>query len=118
VALIRPFVPSKDLDTSVAFYDALGFKLTHRDDSLAIMEFEGAGILIQNYYVEDWAGNWMAQLFVTDLDAWWPRTAGLAERFGVRAPKAPEMQPWGIRVGFLVDPAGVLWHVAEPSADD
>ena len=114
MALIRPFVPSRDLDVSIAFYETLGFALGHRDDSIAIMEFEGAGILIQNYWVEEWAGNWMAQLFVRDIDAWWPRTDSLVERFGVRAPKAPAMQPWGIRVGFVVDPAGVLWHVAEP----
>lgn len=110
---VRPFVPSTDLDTSVAFYRMLGFTLGHRDDSVAIMDFDGAGILIQNYWVEQWAHNWMAQLIVPDLDAWWPRTEGLAERFGVRAPKAPEMQPWGIRVGYVVDPAGVLWHVIQ-----
>lgn len=42
------------------------------------------------------------------------RTAGLAERFGIRAPLAPTMQEWGIRVGFLWDPSGVLWQVSEP----
>ena len=41
----------------------------------------------------------------------------LVERFGVRPPTAPAMQVWGIRVGFLVDPSGVLWHVAEPPTE-
>jgi uncharacterized glyoxalase superfamily protein PhnB len=27
--------------------------------------------------------------------------------------KKPALQPWGLRVGYLVDPSGVLWHLAE-----
>ncbi len=23
------------------------------------------------------------------------------------------LQPWGLKVGFVFDPSGVLWHVAE-----
>jgi uncharacterized glyoxalase superfamily protein PhnB len=23
------------------------------------------------------------------------------------------MQPWGLRVAYLFDPAGLLWHVAQ-----
>ncbi|MEO6389077.1 MAG: glyoxalase [Croceibacterium sp.] len=114
MALIRPFVPAKDLDVSVVYYQALGFTLGHRGDDIAILDFEGAGILVQAYWVEEWAHNWMAQLFVSDLDVWWPRTAGLSEQFGTPPPKPPKMQPWGIRVGFLTDPAGVLWHVSQP----
>lgn len=114
MALIRPFVPARDFASSRLFYAALGFTTDYADDDLAILEFEGAGFLLQNYYVAAFADNCMNQLFVPDLDGWWPRTAELVERFGVRAPVAPEMQAWGIRVGFLYDPSGVLWHVAEP----
>ncbi|MHA0328062.1 VOC family protein [Sphingomonas melonis] len=113
MALVRPFLPAKDFAQSRAFYEAIGFILVYADADLAIYDYEGAGILLQNYYVEDWAGNSMLQLFVHDLDDWWQRTATLAERFGVRPPAAPEMKPWGLRVGMLVDPAGVLWHVCE-----
>lgn len=28
-------------------------------------------------------------------------------------PGAPKMQPRGMRVAFLHDPAGLLWHIAE-----
>jgi len=114
MALIRPFVPAKDFERSIAFYEALGFELGHKDDSVAIFDFEGAGFLLQNYYTKEFAENSMHQFFVPDLDEWWKRTEGLAERFGVQEPKAPQMQPWGIRVGFLCDPSGVLWHVAQP----
>ena len=27
-------------------------------------------------------------------------------------PKAPAMQPWGLRVAYVFDPSGVLWHIA------
>lgn len=112
--LIRPFVPAKDFTFSRAFYAALGFREEYADDAVAIFEGEGAGFLLQNFYVQAFAENCMNQLFVCDLDDWWRRTAALAERFAMREPIAPAMQPWGIRVGFLFDPSGVLWHVAKP----
>jgi hypothetical protein len=27
--------------------------------------------------------------------------------------RAPAMQSWGLRVGYVHDPSGVLWHVAQ-----
>lgn len=114
MALIRPFVPAKDFAVSKAFYQAIGFTIIYQDDGVAIMDYQGAGFLLQNYYVKAFAHNSMHQLFVSNLDEWWPRTEGLKAQFGIAEPKAPAMQPWGIRVGFLVDPSGVLWHVAEP----
>jgi uncharacterized glyoxalase superfamily protein PhnB len=42
----------------------------------------------------------------------------LPERFGVPAPRAPAVQPWGLRIAYVVDPAGVLWHVAERRASE
>jgi hypothetical protein len=61
------------------------------------------------------AENFMMQLMVDDLDAWWIHigTLGLETEFSVPPPIAPTLPPWGLRVAYLVDPAGVLWHVAE-----
>jgi uncharacterized glyoxalase superfamily protein PhnB len=75
--------------------------------------------LLQDYYVEDWAGNFMMHMLVSDLDAWWAHIAGLdlASRYGVQPPKAPAMQPWGLKVAYVVDPSGVLWHFAEVPGD-
>ena len=55
------------------------------------------------------------QLMVDDLDAWWAHIEALdlPGRFGVRPPTAPAMQPWGLRVAYVFDPAGVLWHIAQ-----
>jgi uncharacterized glyoxalase superfamily protein PhnB len=27
--------------------------------------------------------------------------------------KPPTLQPWGLRVLYLSDPTGVLWHIAD-----
>lgn len=117
MALIRPFVPAKDVALSQAFYAAIGFDTLYKDAQLAILDHDGGGLLLQDYYVQTWADNCMYQLFVTDLDVWWQRTADLVERFGVQPPRAPSVQPWGLRVGFLFDPSGVLWQVSEEPAD-
>ena len=57
----------------------------------------------------------MMQLMVDDLDAWWMHITALdlPRQFGVQPPKAPAMQPWGLRVAYIYDPGGVLWHVAQ-----
>lgn len=112
--LARPFLPTKDFDTSKRFYEALGFEMT-LDSEVAIFRAGNGGFILQRYYQEDWAANSMMQLMVDDLDAWWVRIEALdlPQSFGVPAPKPPAMQPWGLRVAYLVDPAGVLWHLAE-----
>jgi hypothetical protein len=52
---------------------------------------------------------------VDELDVWWQhlQSLDLPDRFDVAARKAPVMQPWGLRVAYVYDPSGVLWHVAE-----
>lgn len=112
--LARPFLPTRDFDLSKAFYEALGFEKL-LDGEVAIFRVGSGGFILQRFYREEWARNSMMQLMVDDLDAWWAHieTLNLGGRFGVQAPRAPAMQPWGLRVAFLVDPSGVLWHVAQ-----
>ncbi|NIJ22231.1 catechol 2,3-dioxygenase-like lactoylglutathione lyase family enzyme [Sphingomonas naasensis] len=111
--LARPFVPAKDFARSKAFYEALGFE-TLLDGEVAIFGIGASSFLLQNYYQEEWANNFMMQLMVDDLDAWWRHITALdlPGRFGVPAPRAPAMQPWGLRIAYVIDPSGVLWHVA------
>ena len=112
--LARPFLPTKDFELSKKFYEALGFENT-LDSEVANFKAGSGGFILQRHFHEDWAGNFMMQLMVDDLDAWWSHIVSLdlPKRFGVSSPKAPAMQPWGLRIAYVVDPAGVLWHVAQ-----
>ena len=85
------------------------------DSDVAIFRAGSGGFILQRYYQKDWAENFMMQLMVDDLDAWWEHinALDLPGKFGVGPPKAPAMQPWGLRIAYVVDPCGVLWHVAQ-----
>ena len=110
----RPFMPARDFDLSKRFYEALGFEKV-LDGEVAIFNAGSGGFILQRYYQPDWASNTMMQLMVDDLDAWWEhlRALDLPGQFGVQAPKAPALQPWGLRVAYVYDPCGVLWHVSQ-----
>ncbi|HTB98002.1 MAG TPA: VOC family protein [Terracidiphilus sp.] len=110
----RPFVPAKDFALSKSFYEKLGF-IKLLDGDVAIFGIGSTSFILQNYFDESFAGHFMMQLMVDDLDAWWEHIArlDLPTAYGVNSPKPPAMQPWGLRVAYLVDPSGVLWHIAE-----
>jgi len=112
--LIRPFLPSRDFELSKSFYEAVGFNKV-LDGEVAIFGAGSGGFILQRRYDKGWAENCMMQLMVDDLGAWWTHITSLdlPGRFGVPTPKAPAVQPWGLRVAYLVDPCGVLWHVAQ-----
>ena len=115
VVALRPFVPSRDFQTSLRFYQDLGFTPKFHGENLATMQLGPFGFLLQDYYDEAFAGHFMMHLTVNDLPAWWRRIEqlDLAARYGVSPPKPPVMQPWGLVVAYVVDPSGVLWHIAE-----
>ena len=114
----RAFIPARDFDQSKSFYEALGFKKL-LDGDVAIFGIGASAFILQRYYHKAWAENCMMQIMVDDLDAWWAHIEALdlAKAFGVQPPKAPAMQPWGLRVAYVYDPCGVLWHVAQRRKD-
>ena len=111
---MRPFLPARDFDLSKRFYETLGFEKV-LDSEVAIFNAGSGGFILQRYYQKDWAENCMMQLMVDDLDAWWAHieTLDLPSKFGVQSPKPPAVQPWGLRLAYVYDPCGVLWHVAQ-----
>lgn len=110
----RPFLPARDFELSKRFYDALGFERL-LDGEVAIYRIGNSSFILQQYFQKEWAENSMMQLMVDDLDAWWRRieSLDLPAKFGVPAPREPKPQPWGLRVGYVTDPSGVLWHIAQ-----
>jgi len=115
VEAMRPFVPAKDFALSRSFYEALGFRSESLGDGLAEMYLGSYSFLLQDYYVEQWAGNFMMHMLVTDLGRWWDhiRALDLDARSGVPEVKEPKLESWGLNVCYVVDPSGVLWHIAE-----
>ena len=116
VLAIRPFVPARDMAQSKLFYERLGFVATHTDKDIVMLKQGSFSFILQNYYVQELADNFMLQMLVRDGDAWWQDhvdAAKLVGEFAVKAPRSPSLQAWGMKVGFIWDPSGVLWHIAE-----
>ena len=113
---IRPFIPGgKDYELSKRFYAALGFEMTFDAGEVSGWKCDSGEFLLQNYFHEGWAHNFMMQLVVDDLDAWWAhiQALDLPGQFGVPAPKPPKKQPWGLTIAYVIGPCGELWHVAQ-----
>lgn len=112
----RPFLPAKNLEVSKRFYRRLGFEAVLDTDDIAIFRMGTSSFLLSHF---DDADNFMMQLMVDDLDAWWAhiQALNLKQEFGVPEPRPPKVQPWGLRIAYVVDPSGVLWHVAQRRPD-
>ena len=115
---LMAFVPAEDFELSRRFYRDLGFRENWGDAQACQLELQGYRFLLQNFYVKDHAGNFMMHLMVEDADKWWEhiQNIGLKERYELSMVKPPELQPWGLRVLYLADPSGVLWHIADRPA--
>jgi hypothetical protein len=113
---IRPFVPGgKDYALSRSFYEALGFDVDFEGAEVTGFSCASGGFILQNYHHEGWAGNFMMQLVVENLDAWWAKIEALdlPGRFGVAPPRPPALQPWGLTLAYVFGPSGELWHIVQ-----
>jgi hypothetical protein len=110
---VRPMVPAKNLELSRRFYADLGFQQRPLTDDLVEMSLGPCTFLLQNYYVKDWADNFVIHLTVSNIQEWWDHIASLdlPGRYGVKT-SPPQNEDWGIVAG-LMDPAGVLWRFAQ-----
>jgi hypothetical protein len=115
IVSLRPFVPAKDFQTSKRFYIDLGFEVASLGDKLAHVGIGTFAFLLQDYFIQEWADNFVMHMLVTNLDQWWTTVSrlNLESRYRVRAPLPPKMEPWGLRVAYIFDPSGILWHLAE-----
>jgi uncharacterized glyoxalase superfamily protein PhnB len=115
IRAFRPFLPAKDFETSLRFYEAIGFEARRLGDTLAELTLGPHAFLLQGYYVREWAENTMMHVLVKDVQAWWQyiNSLDLAKQFGVSPPAPPRVESWGLTVAYVLDPSGVLWHFAE-----
>jgi len=111
---IKAFVPSKDFELSKRFYQDLGFTLAWSSAELAYLHHGNTSFLLQNFYQQELADNFMMHLLVADVEAWWQQVQDqqLVEKYQVRS-VPPQQQPWGMRDFVLIDPSGVLWRIGQ-----
>jgi hypothetical protein len=105
----RPYVPCKDFAASQRFYRALGFTLTPGWGGTVDCELGAMQFRLQDYYVADWANNFMFSIGVDDPEAWYERGAALMAsgdfpEFRVKPPEDVD----GAIVVHVTDPTGVL----------
>ncbi len=114
VRSMRPIVPAKVFEISKRFYMDLGFKPRPLTDNLVEMRLGAYAFILQGYYVQQWADNFVMHMSVSDLELWWKHIVSLdlPSRYGVKSPSAPQSEGWGLVAG-VVDPSGVLWRIAE-----
>jgi Glyoxalase/Bleomycin resistance protein/Dioxygenase superfamily len=112
---MMPFVPAEDFALSLQFYADLGFQARWANEQMAELRIGSFGFLLQNFYIQQHAGNFVMTLMVEDADPWWRHveTAGFRDKYPDIMMKPPTLMPWGLRVLYLSDPSGVLWHIAD-----
>lgn len=112
---LKVFVPTKDLDASLAFYTALGWEQNWRVDGLAEIELAESKLYLQSFYNKSWAENFMIYVDVEDAQAWYDHATSViatGQHPGAKA-LTPKKQDYGSIVTFVYDPIGVLIHFAQ-----
>lgn len=114
---LRTFIPTKDFDTSKAFYQELGFQIKWENEELAIVGVASYEFFIQKYYVKDWAENFMLQLFIDDIEGFYSVCERVIPKYD-----GTKLRPiFEAEYGFtfhVIDPAGVLWHITQRTSDE
>ena len=111
---IRAFIGSKNYETSRDFYRELSFEEGIISPKMSLFTSSTVSFYLQDYYVKEWIENSMLLLEVEDVETYWNslQKLELEKRYpGVRLIPIQE-NDWGKECLF-VDPAGVLWHVAQ-----
>jgi hypothetical protein len=106
---LKVYMPAKDFEQSKRFYTALGFKMSEGWGGTADFELNGNSFRLQNYYVKDWANNFMVVIGVDDVEAWHQHVRRIFESgdFDNVRIKRPEKIDDSM-VLHVIDPSGVL----------
>jgi len=111
----RPFLPAKDFSASKEFYQKLGCELLYDSDALVLFELGDSRFYIQDYYVKEYADNYMLHVSVEDVDSWYEHIVEVLNftesNSAPRLTGSPkdEPPPYNARVCYLIDPSGCLF---------
>jgi len=103
------YTPAQDFEVSKRFYAALGFDLTEGFGDTMDCRLGGAVFRLQNYYVKDWAENFMMKFDVDDVQAWYEHVKKVLDEntYGNARMAEPEMAG-DTKIMHGWDPCGVL----------
>ena len=106
---LKTYVPAKDFELSKRFYQALGFTMSDGWGGTADFELNGYRFRLQNFYVKDWADNFMIVMGADDVGAWSERASEIAQGSEFRDVRVQPIESVGDSlVLHIVDPSGVL----------
>lgn len=105
----KVYVPAKNFEQSRRFYSALGFSMSEGWGGTADFELNGNQFRLQDYYVKDWADNFMVVMGVEDVELWHQHVRNVIDggNFGSARVKPPEPVDDSL-VLHVWDPSGVL----------
>ncbi len=107
---LKAYVPAKDINISKKFYHSLGFNMTPGFGGTIDCELGGYEFRLQDYYVQDWANNFMIVMSVDDVGEWHRKVLEIQSTAiftGMRV-QDPEIVDNRFQVLHVVDPSGVL----------
>lgn len=112
-----PNLPARDFEATSRFYQALGFVERWRDDGWMIL---ARGDLVLEFFlhpdVDPLTSHFSCCLRVDDLDALYAVCKRAGHPEGTRGyPRLhpPKLEPWGGRVGALIDLDGTLLRLIQ-----
>ena len=109
VSDIRPFIPSKDYQTSIEFYSDLEFSSDYVTDDLTLFENGNCTFFLQRFYNQQLCENLMFQMCVVDIESTFKVANSARHKQKITA---IENERWG-KVFYLWGPSGELWHVTQ-----
>jgi catechol 2,3-dioxygenase-like lactoylglutathione lyase family enzyme len=109
VTQAHPILASLDWDKTVAFYEGLGFSVSHRYSDYLIIQRDGIEVHFWNCNDRRIAESTGCYIRVSDADA-------LYEEFVTNSVKCspPVDRSWGPREFHIVDPNGNLLRIGGP----
>ena len=109
VSSVRTFIPSKDFESSKAFYTQFGFIEDPVSPDLSLFENNGCVFFLQRFYSKEFAENLMFQLVVNDIETAYKSASKIEPKTKLTD---ITQESWG-KVFYLYGPAGELWHVTQ-----
>ena len=105
---LKVYAPAKDFEVSKRFYLALGFALTESWNGNFDCKLGNAEFRLQNYYVPDWANNFMMLFAVDDAREWYEHARSIITEGGFDA-RVTEPETIGDNtLCHVIDPSGIL----------